>query len=60
MTAAPQMIELRVRLSDGTFDSTITLPTDADSERRTAAIAAWFQCIEQALRLCKARTEPAR
>jgi len=45
----PGRIELRVRLSDGSFDTCVELPVQASQEARHKVVAAWFDLITQAL-----------
>lgn len=47
------MIELSVKLSDGSFDTTVRLPVGADDQDRNAVVAAWFELIQRALKLAK-------
>lgn len=46
-----QMIELSVRLSDGTFDTSVRLPVGADEQQRNAVVSAWFELIQRAMKL---------
>jgi len=51
-------IELAVRLSDGSFDTSVKLPVDSSPENRDALVKAWFALIDQALTLVKDRQRP--
>jgi len=46
-------IELSVRLTNGAFESRITLPVGSTSEQRLALTMAWFKLMEEALAMCK-------
>ncbi len=58
--AQDQMIELSVRLSDGTFDTTVRLPVGADEQQRNAVVAAWFELIQKALKLAQDTSRKAK
>lgn len=48
-----KMIELSVRITDGSFDTRVTLPVDSSSEARAAVVAAWFKLIEESVTFIK-------
>lgn len=50
-------IELSVRLTNGFFESRITLPVASTSEQRLALTSAWLKLMEEALAICKVPTE---
>jgi hypothetical protein len=54
-TATPsnQRIELRVRLSDGSFDTSLEVPVKASRESRDALVQAWFKLMERALAVAR-------
>ena len=52
-------IELSVKLSDGSFDTTVRLPVQANEQDRNAVVAAWFELIQKALKLAKVK-EPSK
>lgn len=51
MGASEQRIELRVRLTDGSFDTSVELPIVASKKAREAVVGAWFELIQRALHL---------
>jgi hypothetical protein len=50
-------IELSVRLTNGAFESRITLPVGSTPEQRLALTSAWFKLMEEALAMCKVPEE---
>ena len=48
-------ILLSVRLDDGTFDSSISIPTDADEGAVGKLTESWLKLIESALEVAKKR-----
>lgn len=46
-------IELSVRLSDGSFETSVEMPTNASAEARDALVRAWFHLMERALVVVK-------
>lgn len=49
----PQRIELRVRLTDGTFDTTVEMPVQASHKERQSVVGAWFKLIQAALMMAQ-------
>ena len=47
-----EKIILSVKLSDGSFDTEVSLPVSANKEQREKVVEAWFNLIHQALGLC--------
>lgn len=50
---AATSIELSVRLTNGAFESRITMPVDSTSEQRLTLTSAWLKLMEEALAMCK-------
>lgn len=53
MVSKDLMIELSVKLSDGTFDTSVKLPVGADEQQRNAVVSTWFELIQKALKLAQ-------
>jgi hypothetical protein len=51
------MLELAVRLSDGTFETKVSVPTTATKEQRQQFVATWFDMIRQALSISETHRE---
>lgn len=47
----PIAVILSVRLSDGTFDSSVSVPISATNARKAAAVEQWLQTIQFGLSL---------
>lgn len=51
MTERPLMIELSVKLSNGQFESTITLPITATEDEMGRLARAWLELMTSALKI---------
>ncbi len=47
------MLELVVRITDGSYESKITMPTDVTDESRMKFIAAWMNLQKEGLAILK-------
>lgn len=54
--APPPRILLTVKLDDGTFESSLAVPIDAEPEALKATGEAWVELMFQALRVAKQRS----
>ena len=54
-----QGVELSLRLTDGTFESRITMPLDASAEGKKRFAAAWLQLMETGLKLVPGKVADA-
>jgi hypothetical protein len=51
-------IELSVRLTDGSFESKITLPLNATEQARTAFVQQWYELQKAALKVVESASAP--
>lgn len=49
--AAPLAIKFSVTLSDGSFESHVSVPVDAGEEERRTAVTRWMEIIQFGLKL---------
>lgn len=48
-------IELSIRLSDDSFESTVRIPGDCDDELRQDFVMAWLNLIEKGAKIAKSK-----
>lgn len=56
----PLFVELAVRLSDGNFESKVTVPVTATQEQRQKFVQSWFAMLQAALEIAKPKEEEVK